>query len=106
MKKTGHAFFVHRPATINDLQRPHPLEREQAYTIVKTIALGVIDYENFITDMLVDRQFIEDYADRCERGESWKCLYVHQRGCKDGVLVMPDKDCYVKYAAYLSEAKE
>lgn len=105
MKKTGYAFFVRRPAVLTDLQKPHLLENEQAYTIVKTISLGLIDYGNFITDMLADRQFIEAYAGLCEEGESWKCLYVHARGAHDGVLVMPERGCFVKWAAYFPGAE-
>ena len=49
-----------------------------------------MSYENFCTDMLADRQFLEDYADLCEIGEIWKYLFVHKHGSKDGVLVIPD----------------
>ena len=55
--------------------------------------------------MLADRQFLEDYADLCEEGETWKCLFVHKYASKDGVLVIPD-GCYVKWAAYLPAEQE
>ena len=44
--------------------RPHPIEKERPYRIVTEIQLPAIDYENFITDMLADRQFIEDHGRR------------------------------------------
>ena len=70
------------------------------YQIVKVIKLTKIDYENFITDMIADRQFIEDNAALCSQGGVWRCLLVQQRGRSDGVLVMPATDCYVGWAAY------
>ena len=88
---------------MNDLMVPHPIEQERIYEIVKTIKLSGIDYENFITDMVADRQFIEDNAALCSRGEVWHCLLVQQRGHMDGVLVMPKDDCFVGWAAYYCE---
>ena len=103
MRSNGYAYFVDSPRTINDLMVPHPIEQERIYEIVKTIKLSGIDYENFITDMVADRQFIEDNAALCSRGEVWRCLLVQQRGHMDGVLVMPEDGCYVGWAAYYSE---
>ena len=100
MKKTGYACFVESPRTIDDLMEPHPIEQETSYEIVKTVKLSGIDYENFITDMLADRQFIEDYGKRCKKGEVWGCLFVRRRGQRDGVLIMPEQDCFVGWAAY------
>lgn len=71
MKKTSYAYFEEGPRTIEDLMAPHPYEQERAYEIVKKITLAGIDYENFITDMIADRQFIEDYAALCSQGETW-----------------------------------
>ena len=68
-----------------------------------TVTLGKLDYDNFCTDMLADRQFIEDNSDLCSTGHIWKCLFVHQCGRKGGVLIVPTDGCYVKYAAYLPE---
>ena len=67
------------------------------------IQLPAIDYENFITDMLADRQFIEDHGRRCKKGEVWNCLLVRRKGQPDGVLVMPEQGCFVGWAAYHSE---
>ena len=100
MEKTGYAYFVESPRVIEELKVPHPIEREQRYEIVKTVKLAKIDYENFITDMIADRQFIEDNAALCSQGEIWRCLLVQHRGPTDGVLVVPVNGCYVGWAAY------
>ncbi len=100
MERTGYAFFVESPRIIEDLLAPHPIEREQRYEIVKAVKLTKIDYENFITDMIADRQFIEENAALCAQGGVWRCLLVQQRGRTDGVLVVPDDGCYVGWAAY------
>ena len=105
MQQTGYAYFVMSPQIVEDLSLQHPIELEQAFELVKVIQLGAIDYENFVTDMVADRQFIEDYADLCAKGEVWKCLLVKKCGRKDGVLVMQDAGCYVEYAAYLGGAE-
>ena len=99
METRDFAYFVERPRTIEDLLQPHLFEKEQEYRIVKTIELGKMDYENFITDMLADRQFIEDSAALCSQGEVWKCLLIRQRGCREGVLVMPENECFAGWAA-------
>ena len=101
MRYTGYAFFVMAPRVIEDLKIPHPIERERSFEVAKRIRLGAIDYENFITDMVADRQFIEDNAALCTKGKVWKCLLVQKRGCHDGILVMPQDGCYVGYAAYI-----
>ena len=100
MKEKGNAWFVRRPRRIEDLMQPHLLKQERAYEIVKTVVLEKIDYENFITDMLADRQFIEDADALCFKGETWRCLLVWQRGQADGVLVMPESGCHAGWAVY------
>jgi len=96
----GYAYFVERPRRIEDLMVPHLIEQERPYRIVTEIQLPAIDYENFITDMLADRQFIEDHGRRCKKGKVWACLLVRRRGQPDGVLVMPEDGCFVGGAAY------
>ena len=100
----GYAYFVERPRRIEDLMVPHPIEKEHLFRIVTEIQLPAIDYENFITDMLADRQFIEDHGRRCKKGEVCDCLLVRRRGQPDGVLVMPEGNCYVGCAAYYFKA--
>ena len=103
MEKLGSAYFVDFPRVLPDLIQPHPIETERTYEIVATVTLGKMDYDNFCTNMVADRQLIEDYSDLCGTGAIWKCIFVRQRGKKDGVLVVPTDGCYVKYAAYVSE---
>ena len=100
MEKTGYAYFVEGPRVIEELKVPHPIEQETQYEIVKTVKLAKIDYENFITDMIVDRQFIEENAALCSQGEVWRCILVQQHGRMDAVLVVPVDGCYVGWAAY------
>ena len=100
MVRTGYAYFVESPRIIEDLKVPHPIEQETQYEIVKTAKLAKIDYENFITDMIADRQFIEANASLCSQGGPWRCILVQQRGRTDGVLVVPVDGCYVSWAAY------
>ena len=99
MLNHGYAYFVQRPRIIEELIVPHPIERERPFCIAATVELARIDYENFITDMLADRQFLEDHAALCSKGEVWTCILVRQRGRTDGVLVLPE-GCYVGWAAY------
>ena len=96
----GYAYFVERPRRIEDLTVPHLVEKERPFRIVTEVQLPAIDYENFITDMLADRQFIEDHSCRCKKGEVWDCLLVRRRGQPNGVLVMPEDGCFVGWAAY------
>ena len=100
------AFFFVCSRTIEDLMQPHLLAHEREYRIVKTIELGKIDYENFVTDMLADRQFIEDNAGLCSRGEVWQCLLIRQKGCTDGILVVPEGGCYVGWAALVNDIEQ
>lgn len=97
------AYFVRNPRTKNDLTAVHLFEDEHPYEIVKQIELKTMDYENFCCDMLADRQFIEDNASMCKEGDVFKCLFVHRHGRKDGVLVLPERNAFVKWAAYISE---
>lgn len=101
MNKTGKAYFVPDPSRLDDLTVPHLTSDECPYEIVKTITLGTIDYGNFITDMLADRAFIEESHLLCEKGKVWRCLFVRKRGRNDGVLVMPEDDTFVGWAAYI-----
>lgn len=96
------AYFVFRPRTFRDLRRPHLLEKEQEFRVVKATILSSIDYENFSEDLLADRQFIEDNAHLCSEGSVLHCLLVKPRNGKEGILVIPEEGAYVKRAAYIS----
>lgn len=103
MNQTGLAYFVPDPSRLEDLIVPHLIADERPYEIVATITLGAIDYGNFITDMLADRSFIEEHHAICGKGDVWRCLFIRKRGQHDGVLVIPEDDSYVGWAAYLPE---
>ena len=103
MIKTGMAYFVKAPRRIEDLLALHVVEEERTYEVVKQVRLAKIDYENFITDMVADRQFIEGNAPLCSKDGTWHCILVQQHGRRDGVLVIPENGCYVGWAAYFSE---
>ena len=102
MSKRAYAFFVKRPRRIEDLMVPHLLEQEYPYEIVKVVTLPAIDYDNFITDFLADRQFLEDYAPLCGKGSRIRCLCVSRRGGTDAVLVLPNQ-AWVDLAALLCQ---
>ena len=101
MKHGGYAYFVENPRILEDLIVPHPVEMERQYMVVKTVRLTKIDYENFITDMIADRQFIEKNEELCSKGTVWNCIFVQQCGREDGVLVLPIDQRFVGWAAYL-----
>ena len=91
------AYFVFRPRRIEDLKLSNPDGKWMEYRIVRTICLSKIDFENFATDLLADRQFIEDNAMRCiERGD---CLLITNRECSDELLVIPWQNSFVHRAA-------
>ena len=93
------AFFVCNPRRLEDLWVPHFSENERPFQILRTVTLSAIDYENFITDMLADRAFLEDTPPQDDSG-IYHCILIHQRGKTDGVLVVP-AGTHVELAAYL-----
>lgn len=96
----GTARFVEYPRNFEDLSELQTTGQEQHYEIVKVVKLLKIDYENFTTDMVADRAFIQAYASGCEIGEIWRCLLVQQYRRSDGILVIPMDGCHVGWAAY------
>ena len=103
MRDNGTAYFVQYPRIMEELNIIHSLDWEKPYQVVKEIYLQAIDFENFVTDMTVDRQFIEDNASLCEDGEVKKCLMVRGRDPRIGILVIPDAERYVGWAALVRE---
>ena len=98
------ASFLSFPYRLSDLRRPFRPCAKKPYVIEKTIVLAKGNYENFITDLTVDRWFIEKNAAHCRIDEDgvWHCILVRQRGQTDGVLVMSERLDFPKWAAYLS----
>ena len=99
MDKT--AYFVVRPRTITDLYKPHLVGIEQPYQIVYTVVLSKMDYENFSTDLLADRSFLDELETVCYTGTILRCILVQQRGKQNGILVIP-KNGFVELAAYMA----
>ena len=91
------ARFVSRPRRIEEL-RDFGIGMLRPYQIVSTVCLGVIDYENFVTDLLADRAFLEKVPGCGEDGSHVRCICVTSRG-RDSVLVLPDRTGRVTLAA-------
>jgi len=72
------------------------------YEVVETVALDKLGYDNFASDMLVSRDFLEEYAADCGVGADGvtRCLLVECEG-RDSLLIVPERDGYVEYAAVL-----
>lgn len=102
----GLAFFVKLPFRLEDLQRPHLASQRKPYVVENTVLLEEIDYENFITDLCVDRWFIEENAKGLHVDEDgvWHCILIRQQGRTDGVLVMSEGRDFPKWAAYVSQS--
>lgn len=97
------AFFVKLPYTIDDLVMPHRPVTEKPYMVEKTVFLPRIDYENFVTDLCVDRWFIEQNRSLCQIDDDdiWHCILVKRAGSRDGILVMSGGCVFPYWAAYL-----
>lgn len=94
------AWFVFEPRRVDDLVFGVCEGKWMEYEIVKTIRLSKIDYENFTTDLLADREFIEENISLCQnKGE---CLFVTGLGQEQGVLIIPWQSSFVRYAALRS----
>ena len=91
------AYFIRRPRRIEELRAEETGQRHP-YRIVKTLRLGGMDYENFVTDLLVDRAFLEDVPGCGEDGKVLCCLRVSCPDREDS-LVVPDGTGHVALAA-------
>ena len=91
------AYFIRRPRRIEEL-RAEENGRRRPYRIVSSLRLGGMDYENFVTDLLADRAFLEDVPGCGEDGKVLCCLRVSCQGRED-VLVVPDGTGHVELAA-------
>ena len=91
------ARFISRPRRIEEL-RDFGVGTLRPYQIVSTVCLGGMDYENFVTDMLADRAFLDNVPSCGEDGPLVRCLCVSCRG-QDSVLVLPDGTGHVALAA-------
>ena len=100
----GSAFFVFSPRCADDFNQPFPLDRIQPYRIIGRIALNGMNYENFATDMLVEREYLEPFEELCSTGAVYECVLVIRQGNKrTGILVIPDSGGYIKCAAHYDD---
>ena len=93
------AVFVRRPRTGENIKTGIGMVLD--YEIIKTIRLNPTDYENFVTDMLADRVFLEESADAYAERPPVKCLLVCGKDRSAGILVLP-RGAYVELAALYS----
>ncbi len=91
------AYFLRRPRRIEEL-RDFGIGMLRPYRIVSTVCLGGMDYENFVTDLLADRAFLEDVPGCGEDGKVLCCLRVSCPGRED-ILIVPDGTGHVALAA-------
>ena len=91
------AYFIRRPRRIEEL-RAEENGRRRPYRIVSSLRLGGMDYENFVTDLLADRAFLENVPDCGEDGNVLCCLRVSCPG-REHILVVPDGTGHVALAA-------
>ncbi len=97
---TGRAGFVSRPRRIDDLRDENNTRFEEIdYEVTTIVNLDPVDYEKFITDMTVSRDYLEDVSGNREEEKKVKCLLVVGRGFSEGVLVVPNDEGFVDYAA-------
>ena len=101
---TNQAFFFNRPRVLTDLLVPHTIEDEKAFLIARRIDLRPIDYENFVSDLRVERDYIENYAKLCtQQNNIFQCLLISECGNSDGILVVPDENGTVRSAAFFED---
>jgi hypothetical protein len=58
-----------------------------------------MDYENFITDMKVSRDYLKGMESPHPNQEMQNCLLITRRGRSDGILVVPNAAGFVVAAA-------
>lgn len=97
------AYFLHFPRRVSDLRCPHLINRERPYAIVHRVILPAIDYENFINDMTVQRDYLRNMAGLCAMEPVVRCILVRQKSRREGILVVPEADGGVAWAAYWAE---
>ena len=108
---TGTAYFLRNARTVNELEnyKHQCIEKQidaKAFAVSKIIRLSRIDYENFTTDLLVDRQFIQDNIEimYVDENNIWNCLLIVQKdNPHKGVLVESKKKDYAMYLAIYQE---
>ena len=102
MGDAGSARFTHLPQRVEDLDRYGVEASEHYYEIVMRIKLDTMDYVRFTSNMAVSRWYTEAYGGLCSSGDPFKCILVYPEGFEmEGVLIVPDADSVVAYAAHV-----
>jgi len=78
---------------LSEIRRMDRVEYLRAFVIEKTIVLQKLDYVNFITDMTVERNYLQKYSPLCriDACEVWHCLLIRRAGRHTGLLIMPNR---------------
>ena len=101
---TNFAHFVSHPRNVDEVKNP-ATSIILPYRVVRTISLSRIEFQNFYTDLLVDRGFIENNAGFCRHQMPQDCILVVCRGYSWGILVAPESGGYVGMAAVLYKSE-
>lgn len=91
------AYFIRRPRRIEEL-RAEGSGRRRPYRIVSSLHLGGMDYENFVTDLLADRAFLEGIPG-CGKDGTVLCFLRVSCPDREDILVVPDGAGHVALAA-------
>ena len=88
----GISFFIQKPRRADNLMRNEMAKQQKAYFIEKIIELDTIDFQNFATDMTVERDYLRKNYALCRIDEKgvWHCLLVCRHDRRSGLLIMAD----------------
>lgn len=95
------AWFVRRPRNLEALRALHPLDGERPFRVAAELFLAEMEFQNFLTDLAADREFLERYAGLCAYGETPVCLLVRCEDDRNGILAVPGRDGFAEWAAFL-----
>lgn len=103
MDMEGTALFRISPRRADELISTETDGMTWPYRIVGCIELTKTDFENLSTDMLVERDYLEPYTDKCNSDVPADCVLVYPRGNrKGGLLIIPKDNGNIKAAALYS----
>ena len=83
--------------------KPHKETQRNSFVVEKSVRLSRIEFENFITDMLIEREFIAKNAFLMfiDSNNTWHCIKICCVDINFSLLIMSDKQDYPLWAAYL-----
>ena len=102
MSNRGTARFTRLPRRVQDLDRVSADAADHSFEIVKRIALDTLEFIRFTLNMSVRRGFMNAYGGERSSSDPFPCILVYPDGFEnEGILVVPDEDCTVAYAAHV-----